>query len=64
MTVRNFIDTSDLTKAEVLDIVNLGLTLKKCVEVGYFPPLLQGRTLGAALSTDSGLGPCGRRRGS
>ena len=40
MTVRHFIDTNDLTKDEVLDIVDLGLTLKKCVEVGYFPPLL------------------------
>lgn len=53
MTVRNFIDTSDLTKAEVLDIVNLGLTLKKCVEVGYFPPLLQGRTLGMIFEQSS-----------
>ena len=53
MTVRNFIDTSDLTKDEVLDIVHLGLTLKKCVEVGYFPPLLHGRTLGMIFEQSS-----------
>ncbi|WP_149205382.1 putrescine carbamoyltransferase [Actinotalea subterranea] len=53
MTVRHFIDTQDLTKAEVLDIVQLGLTLKRCVEVGYFPPLLHGRTLGMIFEQSS-----------
>jgi len=53
MTVRHFIDTQDLTKAEVLDIVNLGITLKRCVAVGYFPPLLAGRTLGMIFEQSS-----------
>ena len=53
MTARHFIDTQDLTKAEVLDIVHLGLTLKKCVSVGYFPPLLHGRTLGMIFEQSS-----------
>ena len=53
MTVRHFIDTQDLTKDEVLDIVRLGITLKKCVEVGYFPPLLHGRTLGMIFEQSS-----------
>jgi putrescine carbamoyltransferase len=46
MTVRHFIDTQDLTKAEVVDLVNLGIQLKKCISVGYYPPLLANRTLG------------------
>lgn len=46
MTVRHFIDTQDLTKAEVVDLVNLGIQLKKCIAVGYYPPLLANRTLG------------------
>ncbi len=53
MTVRHFIDTTDLSKDEVLDIVHLGLTLKKCVQVGYFPPLLHGRTLGMIFEQSS-----------
>jgi putrescine carbamoyltransferase len=53
MTASNFIDTQDFTKEELLDIVHLGLTLKRCVEVGYFPPLLQGRTLGMIFEQSS-----------
>ncbi len=53
MTARDFIDTQDLTQAEVWDIVRLGLTLKKCVAAGYFPPLLHGRTLGMIFEQSS-----------
>ncbi|WP_263731352.1 putrescine carbamoyltransferase [Cellulomonas sp. SG140] len=53
MSPRHFIDTQDLTKDEVLDLVRLGLTLKRCVRAGYFPPLLAGRTLGMIFEQSS-----------
>lgn len=43
---KDFLDTSDFTRTELLTIADLGLALKRCISVGYFPPLLAGRTLG------------------
>ena len=42
---RNFIDTNDFTKQELLDMVALSLELKKCINSGYYPPLMQHKTL-------------------
>lgn len=50
---RHFLDTTDLTKDEVLDIVRLGLSLKECVRVGYYPTLLANRTLGMIFEQSS-----------
>lgn len=42
----NFIDTSDFTKEEILKIVSQSQSIRKSIKSGYYPPLLEHKTLG------------------
>jgi len=53
MAKTDFIDTQDFTKQQLLDIVHLGLALKRCVAAGYYPQLLANRTLGMIFEQSS-----------
>ena len=46
MTAKDFIDTNDFTKDELLDMIELSRVRKRCVKAGYFPELLKHKTLG------------------
>lgn len=45
MPTKDFIDTQDFSKQELVDLIRLAILLKKTIKRGYYPELLKNKTL-------------------
>lgn len=51
--VKDFIDTNDFSAKELLDMIQLSLSIKDAIRGGYYPPLMENRNLGMIFQQSS-----------
>ncbi len=43
---KDFVETKDFTKEELLQMIDIGIKLKKAIKLGYYPQLMRNKVLG------------------
>ncbi|MEA4854594.1 MAG: putrescine carbamoyltransferase [Christensenella sp.] len=51
--IKDFIDTTDFTKKELVEMIDLGIAIKKCMKQGYYPQLMKNKVLGMIFEQSS-----------
>ena len=51
--VKDFIDTNEFTREQLVDMIELSLAIKRAIRSGYYPPLMQDMTLGMIFQQSS-----------
>jgi len=51
--VKDFIDTTGFTKEEIMHIINLSLSIRECINNGYYPKIMENKSLGMVFEQSS-----------